>query len=374
MLISAYLGNDDLTDVGYQFFTAEENALGARVDGGITNAGDGYYTASISRPKLARSVQWDSTGTPLAAARAYFDIADPARLAPITEAEWTFKRLLNATVQSCGLNPETLGRDEGAAFASWLEARVEEAWIAYPWPGTILIEQRPLRAAWFTGFSYALEDVVSYEYPDGVFTYYQATSNFVPAGMAPDSEEGANYWEVLTPTDRYVELSQVGATPIGDVLGVWSQNPRAYAAPYALPWSLAASRIYLPTRGASLTPWVQYRKRLPRFTVEEYDADREYTIEDVLYLSVETGDCYVPAETVSGDSPVDLPELFFPQRVPVAIARFAQYAAKADWLSDNGQDEKATAAELKAERWMKDRMADLVITQGQAVNSYLVAA
>lgn len=76
-MISSYLGISGLADVGYRWYDSSEAAIGARVTSGITDAGDGWYAAgSATRPTNAVSVRWDSTGTPAAIAREYFDLTN----------------------------------------------------------------------------------------------------------------------------------------------------------------------------------------------------------------------------------------------------------------------------------------------------------
>ena len=58
-------------DVGYRFHCTE-TAVAARVTAGITDAGDGWYSADATIPATTASVRWDSTGTADAKAREYF--------------------------------------------------------------------------------------------------------------------------------------------------------------------------------------------------------------------------------------------------------------------------------------------------------------
>jgi hypothetical protein len=87
-MISSYLGVAGLTDVGYQFYGANEASIGARVASGITDAGDGWYSAAASVPASAASVRWNSSGQPTIAAREYF--SDPHETADaILTRDWT---------------------------------------------------------------------------------------------------------------------------------------------------------------------------------------------------------------------------------------------------------------------------------------------
>jgi hypothetical protein len=72
MIISAYIGVAGLSDVGYRFYTSAEAPVAARATG-VTDAGGGWYSIDTTIPSTASSVRWDSTGTPTAVARQYFD-------------------------------------------------------------------------------------------------------------------------------------------------------------------------------------------------------------------------------------------------------------------------------------------------------------
>ena len=121
MNISAYLGVAGLTGVGYRFYTATETAVAARVTAGITDAGDGWYSADVTIPATTASVRWDSTVTPAAVAREYFiheqvwgktmaNHQRPAITAGPCGAQWVFilsrnKITQTATFRRCATTP-----------------------------------------------------------------------------------------------------------------------------------------------------------------------------------------------------------------------------------------------------------------------------
>ena len=130
MNISAYLGVSGLLDVGYRFYTATETAVAARVTAGITDAGDGWYSADVTIPATTASVRWDSTGTAEAKAREYFvheqvwgktmtELAGvPAVTASALSAlQWVFLLSRNKITQSA--TTQTLRNDaDGASIAT----------------------------------------------------------------------------------------------------------------------------------------------------------------------------------------------------------------------------------------------------------------
>lgn len=70
---SAYLGAAGLTDVGYAFYDSTDTIIGARTTSGVVDAGSGWYSVSATAGATAVSIRWNSTGTPTAIAREYFN-------------------------------------------------------------------------------------------------------------------------------------------------------------------------------------------------------------------------------------------------------------------------------------------------------------
>lgn len=70
---SAYLGTAGLLDVGYAFYDSADVIIGSRTTSGVVDAGSGWYSVSATAGATAVSIRWDSTGTPTAIAREYFN-------------------------------------------------------------------------------------------------------------------------------------------------------------------------------------------------------------------------------------------------------------------------------------------------------------
>lgn len=77
-IFSTYLGTAGLTDVGYAFYDSTDTIIGSRTTTGVTDVGSGWYTVSATAGATAVSIRWDSTGTPTAIAREYFNGAPVA--------------------------------------------------------------------------------------------------------------------------------------------------------------------------------------------------------------------------------------------------------------------------------------------------------
>lgn len=276
-----------------------------------------------------------------------------------------FLQLLRKAQRLCGLarlEPPELAE----SFAEWLEARLRKAYQRFPWPELCPVEERALRERWQATEDYVPGDVVAHDAGDGT-AYYEAQT-YVPAALEPGTDE--DYWTETGDYERIVAYDQPGENVFHDVLGVYRRDPRRFpAAPLPLGFRLLDDGILLPT-DAPATVFIQYRKAPPRLTTTAYDAAATYTPDDVFYLPA-TGECYVPLETVSGTSPLDLPGLFELQAIPFAVADAAARMAKADYLADDGQDDKAFAQERRAEIFIDDEALDLGTHQQQTASYQL---
>ncbi len=269
----------------------------------------------------------------------------------------TFIQFLNKAKRLCGI--DRLEPALAESFAEWLQARLAKAYKRFPWPELCPFEERALRDRWDAAVEYSIGDVIAYDDGDGT-VYYEALT-YAPAGIVPGTDE--DLWEETSIFERIVAYEQAGETRLGDVLGVWRSDPRTVNAPRPLGFRLLDDGILLPT-DAPATVWVQTRLAPPRLTTEAYDAGTTYTPDDVFYLA-STGQCYVPLEEITGTSPVDAPTLFTVQEIPAVVADAAARMAKADYLADDGQDDKAFAQERRATDWLDDDALDLGAHQQQ---------
>lgn len=256
-------------------------------------------------------------------------------------AEISFLTLLRRTLRTCGLNPDTVPQDLADAFASWLECRVEEAWHHTIWPQTCLIEAREIARPGDQEGITADSELIT------------ADSSEITA----DSEGGQ-------PPEPYaIPLVAEGQTTIGEVLNVWRESPLLYNAPREMGFWLTADAVYLPT-DAPTCVWVRFRRPRPRFSAQAYSAATTYSVDECFLYT--DGEAYrVIGEAAPGDTPESEPNLFAVQRIPEVLARFAEQAARADYLLDDGQDEKAAAQLTRAQKFLNDRMGDLTVLQHQ---------
>lgn len=269
-----------------------------------------------------------------------------------------FATLLDRAVRKCGLDARSLSQGLADNFADWLQDRVTQAWLASVWPDTVATEQRAFAPAWVAQ-SYADKSAVFY-LPG--LAYYQANGS-VTSGQVPGTDVA---WVAYSPP-RWISFTQTGQTQISEPLWVGKQDPRGVRAPVPIGFWHDGSTLFLDPHPSVSQPWIQFRRMRPQFSATAYDVTHAYAADD-LFLWTD-GHCYlVLATTTAGDTPVSQAAKFSAQACPEVLADYAVRAAKADWLSDDGQDDKSAESEVAATRWLDTRLADLVILQRQTAN------
>lgn len=368
-----------LANVGWRFYNAA-GAISARQTTGVTQpvSGQPIFAIEATPPAgaLILLVDDSSDSTNNAPITLTFARGDELGIAeiealPANGGRGTttgvgrhvkFAKLLEPAVQLCGLDYANLPTTLAQCFAAWLEARVEEAWMLTQWPDTLVLEERGFRPRFSLATVYSINAEV-YDPASGL--YFRAIADSFNGEPA---EDGA-YWEEFTPTDRTIAFDEENETAIGEVLHVWKHDPRTVTAPAPVNfWSTADSAILEPGSGASV--WVQFRRPAPRFTAALYDAGTTYAEGDVVYRAG-SGDCFLARQACTGQTPESRPQFWDLQRTPAVLARYAQRAARADFLADDGQEDKALLQSAGARTWLADRLADLTIHQGQT-RSYSV--
>ena len=123
---------------------------------------------------------------------------------------------------------------------------------------------------------------------------YSATTAYVAGDLAHYPETGRFYhchtastgnlptdtahWWPLTAFDPYVPPVQDGVTTIGRVMGVFAENPRAFAGAAPLPWRRSEVGIQVYTTQSSV--WIEFLTRPHRFTGTAWDSAATYTAVD----------------------------------------------------------------------------------------------
>jgi hypothetical protein len=265
-----------------------------------------------------------------------------------------FLSLLYGVAHRCGLDPSILSTSEAAALAEHLTVAARKVWRHYDWPDTITLEERLVRPEYATG------------------AYYQSAQNSNTGHAVTD----ATWWTELDPFALSLTLAVAGDEPMSEIFGVWDRDPDLDATNEtergALPvgFRLTGTTLILDP-GAPNSVWVRFRRPSPRFTTTAWDAALTYAAGDVIYYT--DRHCYqVLAATTAGQDPTDTPSKFRVQDLPVIFEDAVKRYAKAEWLSSEGQDEKALAQASQATSDLDDATATLSDQQGQT-RRYAVA-
>jgi hypothetical protein len=191
---------------------------------------------------------------------------------------------------------------------------------------------------WADATAYAVGDVVR-NLDDG--REYACHTAHTSSGSFDATKFG-----ILTPWRPFISLEQTGKTAIGEVLRLSRNNPRVYRRqPGTLRWAVGDEGI-VPEDGAPAVVWVEFRRRMPKFTGTAYSNTTAYAVGDVVYYST-TGECYVARAAGTGNLPTNT-TYWTKQDLPYVVASFVKRAALADGLRSDGELDKAVLEESRA--------------------------
>lgn len=207
-----------------------------------------------------------------------------------------WKDVWDQLVRRCGLDPDdtAISAARKEYFADLISARLRQAWEFAMWPEVCIVQER-----------------------------------------TPDSDDVVG-WE------------QSGEDPIGEVLGVYSEDPDHYAGE-------VTEHLWVPTdNGIQLvdsqetgdTVFVKFRRRPSRFTLTEGEDAVEYSLGTLLF-NADDGECYQAVEYEGAQiwNKIDFPYLF---------EAYCVQGAYADYLRHDNQREKAAIEEGVARQLLED--------------------
>lgn len=332
----------------------------------------------------------------------------------------TYKSVSDAVARRAGLDPATWDAGTQATVAEFIGAWAKKGWEWEFWPEWTVLEQRAYRDAYVSGTTYAaptatvpvevwfpaaqkyaqaLQSTVGHDpftFANGVWTangpywaesgnsytgddweastvyaagtnvrnpadnrYYQCITAHTSGGTFDATKFG-----ILTTFERYVSLDQTGLTPIGEVHRVSRSNPRTNPRfPGVVTFTMDDKGI-LPAPLAGSLVWVEFRLRPPLFTSTAWSGGTAYVAGDVVYVAA-TGECYVALQAGTNQAPATQPAYWRKQNFPFVLAEFVKWAAYADLLRTQGQNEKGNEAEAKAFNQLSQASDVALASQGQ---------
>ena len=183
-------------------------------------------------------------------------------------------------------------------------------------------------------------------------------------------------WAKLTPFNRYVANEQFLAdgtalTAIGEFLFAWDKDPRVTTKLTPLNFTLSADGAQFTQ--LAHTPayvWLLYRVRRPELTGDVWSATAVYASGQQAYFTdpaTRRGNFYdCIATTTAGESPSSAPAKWSVVALPYIFRSYLIQAGHCDWLTSDGQTDKAGAYESLAISLLETEADKLQRQQGQA--------
>jgi hypothetical protein len=237
----------------------------------------------------------------------------------------TFQSVLDGAAARIGLDPtQTIQPSTASALTEYINTRTRFAWEAYKWPELSAIEKRQFRQTFDAEATYAAGAEVFY-----LGNYYRKTGTG-DVGVLPTVETTWTSDANLTDFVRSIDFDQTfsAATPIGEVLHVYRQDPRVvrYAERVNF-WVTDSGAIVGPTQFTNATP---------------NEVFVEFTIRPTMF------------NTASNSQPF-----------PRVLSEYVKFASAADALREDGQFDKAAYMDGLAVDALQKEIDIIELKQGQ---------
>lgn len=148
---------------------------------------------------------------------------------------------------------------------------------------------------------------------------------------------------------RSIPLESGALTAIGEIFGVYIDNPDTALSPRETQWALRSDRIILDPSRQETQLYIYYRTRPSQFSSVSWSAATTYAAGDIVRFT--DGHCYLATAASTGQLPTNAS---FWQKVPVPaiLSEYLKTAIYSDTLREDGQLDKAQAEEYRAEGYL----------------------
>lgn len=199
---------------------------------------------------------------------------------------------------------------------------------------------------------------------------------------AGDTSKGLYVWGVLLQqmtntgvADSLIAYDQTGETRMEAIFDVWKDSPFNTSTPRPITYELTLNGIQIissssvayatvSAAGVTLTSplsnpvFIWYRKQIPDFFGDAYDATATYAVDDQIYFTDSDDNsnfwkCIVA--TSAGQSPSTTAASWEKLQIPASLFYPSVYYAYAEWLMQDGQTDKAELAKRRADEWLADQ-------------------
>lgn len=253
----------------------------------------------------------------------------------------SYRSVLERAVNLAGFSVDTLTSTPKAQFNAKINARLGDYWQKAWFPETMRSELRYYRDAW-----------TAKVYVSGSEVYHASTAKYwinTSTAAATDLPGTSSKWTELTDLDAYISLDQANLTPIGEVRGVYLDDPLTTDRPRRVPFILGENGIQIPGQDAPASLYVWYRIRVPDFRGADYAADVAYSLGVTRYYANSAtadfeGDFWTTVSaTTASESPESTPDKWTRLEFPAWARECVAHGAYADWLRLDGAADLALA-------------------------------
>jgi hypothetical protein len=338
-----------------------------------------------------------------------------------------YSEVLNGSAALAGLGPDDVGTSEFRLLRQYHDRRLQQAWEIHPWPDLTRVEQRTFRPQWSALTTY-LATAEVYDVPTGnYYQSLQAGNTNNPPTIAGAENSawwaqsqtgyGAQPWQsgvayvvgnqvqnpadlqfyqcfivhtsggsfdptkfgLLTPFDRYIAYDQLKAdgtpeTLIGEIFAATDVNPKLTTKQVPFPfWLSDKGAQFTQLKHAIAFAWLYFRIRRIVLSGEAFDSSVAYAAGRQVYY-VGQGTTILPGvgnfftslvTTNAGDTPESAPASWSVVQLPYIFRGFLIAGGYADWLTGDGQANKAAGYETMAIQALEAETDKLQRQQGQ---------
>ena len=199
---------------------------------------------------------------------------------------------------------------------------------------------------------------------------------------AGDTAKGLYVWGATLvqttntpPSDSVIPYDQTGEERMESVFDLWRDTPLGGATPRSQLYKLTRNGVTLITgnylsfatvnsAGTTITTnlpnpvFVYYRKDAPDMYGDAYDATAAYAVDDQVYFTDSNGDSdyyRCTAAASAGDTPESDPDKWTVLSIPEPLFWSSVWQSYADWLTTDGQADKALMAYNMAQKKLDDQ-------------------
>lgn len=250
-------------------------------------------------------------------------------------------------------------------FKVKLNARLKTAWEHYWWPELMRSELRYYRDAYSSATTYAV----------GAQVYYATTGAYYECILisTANAPSNATYWTQTMDLSAYISLDQTGQTAIGQVRGVYVDDPMSVEDPRRLPYLLGSTGIQVIGDTVPKSVYVWFQLRPNEFLGADYSATAIYASGSTRYYASTTagyeGDYWVTtATTAAAESPESAAAKWSRLEFPIWLREAVAHGTYTDWLRLDGAADLALAEDGEFEGKLSAEIIKLA-GQGQILRS-----